>query len=347
MVVTRSRKRSHASAVEEQNDGKKGSKTNKDDDVLKKKKSTKSSTRDTTRTPVKEETTAGVKSEMNLVKTLKDEDVSKLVDKLLKEVGIEETKTRNGWCLKEAMIHTLKAENGRMVPLFEQHGAPKIFATLQHCKNSTGVATEMATEPKNCFESLCRIVAGQQLTGAVASIMWKRLLKTCDGVLTPQKVLRLVKKGGMEEGLRKPAGISNAKARSIINLAEAFDTKELSEDFLQNSEEKEIRDALIKIWGIGPWSCDMFLMFFLELPDVFPIGDLGVRNGMKKVFDLKGSGKNGSLCHKKDLEQMESALAPFEPYRSVIVSYMWKVTDTKDVYHKDKGGGKSAKKRKK
>ena len=260
MVATRSKKRSYDSKEEGKDTDKRESNRTSHD------ASNKRATNRSKQTRPKQGATER-ETDTNNPNSVKDADVPSFVDKLLKEAGIEETKTQNGWCLKAAMTHILKADNGRMFPLVEQHGAPTIFASLQHCKISTGGAAEAITEPKNCFESLCRIVAGQQLAGAAASAMWRRLLETADadGKLTPERVLELVK-NGMEEGLRKPAGLSNAKARSIVNIAQAFHKGELSEAFLKTSEEQKIREELIKIKGIGPWSCDMFCMFFLELP---------------------------------------------------------------------------------
>lgn len=74
--------------------------------------------------------------------------------------------------------------------------------------------------------------------------------------------------------------------------------------------------------------------------------DLGVRVGIKKFFNLKGSDKNGYLSQKKDIEKMENTFAPFLPYRSVVSYYMWKVADTKDIYHSDTNS-QDPKKRKK
>ncbi|KAL3943145.1 MAG: hypothetical protein SGBAC_002794 [Bacillariaceae sp.] len=262
MVSTRSSKRPYDSTADGEDTDKNECNRTSDDDASKKR-----STKRSKRTPEKPkpESTA-VETQIKKTMSIKDADIPQLVNKILKEAGIDKTKTQNGWCLKEAMTHVLKADNGRIFPLVVQHGAPKIFASIHHCKNSTGKKTETWTEPKNCFESLCRIVAGQQLAGAAARAMWQRLLKAAGGQLTPKRVLELVEKGGMEEGLRKPAGLSNAKARSIVNIAQAFFKGDLSESFLRKSDEQKIREELIKIKGIGPWSCDMFCMFFLELP---------------------------------------------------------------------------------
>ncbi len=60
----------------------------------------------------------------------------------------------------------------------------------------------------------------------------------------------------------------------------------MTESFLTSTStpEEEIRKALLEVKGIGPWSCDMFLIFHLEMPDVFPIGDLAVRKGLSKLY---------------------------------------------------------------
>ena len=72
----------------------------------------------------------------------------------------------------------------------------------------------------------------------------------------------------------------------------------------------------------------MYQMFELHLPDVFPSGDLGVRNGMQIAFGLRGSGKNGSLDEKKDLEKLLAAMEPYRPYRSLVAWYMWRLVET-------------------
>ena len=91
----------------------------------------------------------------------------------------------------------------------------------------------------------------------------------------------------------------------------------------------ELREKLMAIKGIGPWSCDMYLLFQLKKPDVLPLGDLGVRAGAKRFFNVSGHGKNGALDQKKDAATLEALFAPFAPYRSLASYYMWRVADTK------------------
>ena len=245
------------------------------------------------------------------------------------------TITKDGWCLKEGMSHILEVDaSGRLLSLAQQKGLPGIYALVQdaNCRHDEGDASKKAsTKPQDCFQSLCRIIAGQQLAGAAAKAVWMRLNSVAKP-LTPESILMLIGKG-LEEHLRKPAGLSNSKARSIVALSDAFQSGDLSEEFLTDSTvtEDEIRAKLLPVKGIGPWTCDMFLMFHLEKKGVLPLGDLGVRKGIAKFFKLKGRGIQGSLCDKKDREVMGAVIGPYAPYQSLVSYYMWIVSDSKDV----------------
>merc|ERR1719291_941265 len=90
------------------------------------------------------------------------------VDLLLKDAGVLSTKTKSGWCLKEGLVHLLSAADGKMFPLVKQHGVPSMYDSLQSCRHSEAMlqpTSQAGPLPKNCFQSLCRIVAGQQLAG--------------------------------------------------------------------------------------------------------------------------------------------------------------------------------------
>jgi DNA-3-methyladenine glycosylase II len=253
---------------------------------------------------------------------------SELVTNLLKEAGIKDTTTKGRWCLHEGLSHVISVNDQSLRPIVLRSGPPRVYESIK-CRHQDAV--QSMTNPKSCFESLCRIVAGQQLAGAAAQAVWQRLLETSQQTLTPRTVMELAQQG-LTEKLQKPAGLSGAKARSILDLAEKFEAGILSDAFLETAAEHQVREALLKVRGIGPWSCDMFLLFYLERPDVMPLGDLGVRKGIAKHFGLRGTGKHGTLCQKNDLEKMNEAAKPYAPYRSLLSFYMWKVADTKDVY---------------
>lgn len=268
---------------------------------------------------------------------------NELVSDLFQQLGANCTTNSNNasyntkahWCLREGMNHILNAHGGALTSIIKKEGIPTIYlkndTNCRHDNNDSNDDNDLIQaykEPYNCFQSLCRIITGQQLAGSAATIIWNRLVATTENNVSPNKILELSDKG-IETYLQKPAGLSRVKSHSIVELSKAFMEGTLSELFLSSGSEEEIRKALMNIKGIGPWSCDMFLIFYLERPDVFPMGDLAVRKGVAKLFSLKGSGPKGSLCPKKDNKKMEQIMQPYQPYRSIATYYMWKIIDIK------------------
>jgi DNA-3-methyladenine glycosylase II len=294
--------------------------------------------------------------------SLATDEARRAIEEVLRQADVTSTRTKSGWCLKEGLAHLVSVDDRKMMPLVRQHGPPLIYApqrqTCRHDSNRNkkddddGDDEARSSEdesknrpPQDCFQSLCRIVAGQQLAGAAAKTVWNRLQATAGYDLTPPVVLALANRG-LEQHLQKPAGLSAAKARSILALAEAFTvrgddkatggaprgTGALSDDFLTSADDGEVREALLAIRGIGPWSCDMFMMFYLERPNILPIGDLGVRKGIARHFGIRGKAKGGSLCPQNDAASIHKALHPYRPYQSLAAYYMWRVADTKEIY---------------
>jgi DNA-3-methyladenine glycosylase II len=247
------------------------------------------------------------------------------------------TRAKGGWCLREGLLHLARVEDGKMLPLILQHGVPAFYSCVSKGKNRCRhEATQNLKDPVTCFESLCRTIAGQFVSGYSAQAAWKRLLETTSNDLTPERVLALISDDStkinpefLETNLRKPAGLTKAKAASIVDLALHFQDGKLSEQFLKTTtDETELRKALLQVKGIGPWSCDMFLIFFLERPDVLPIGDLGVRKGIAKYFALQGSLKKNQLCPRQDEQKITERLLHYKPYFSLLAYYMWRAADT-------------------
>jgi 3-methyladenine DNA glycosylase/8-oxoguanine DNA glycosylase len=204
------------------------------------------------------------------------------------------------------------------------------------------------------FRNLCRIVSGQQLAGAAAKTIYSRLLSVVGGsgggaekddddnttsTLTPEGVLSIIREGDMETDLRAPAGLSKAKCNCIVEIARNFQNGTLSDEFLlgsgenssnaANNNDDEIRSRLLNIKGLGPWSVDMFLLFQCHRSNILPIGDLAVRNGTSKLWNVKGSAKKGGLCQKKDADKIKDLHEPFAPYRSISSYYMYKCLNLK------------------
>lgn len=238
-----------------------------------------------------------------------------IVDRVIRRANIESTKTKAGWCLREGLLHVGALENGSLLHLIDTHGVPAFYS---NCKTSSACrhdATQDLKDPSNCFESLCRIVVGQFVSGKAAQAAWRRLLSVTQPALTPETVLRLGS-DDIETKLRVPAGLTKSKALCLVDLATHFHTGTLSEDFLQSGDVEEVRKALLMVKGIGPWSCDMFLQFYLEHSNILAIGDLGIRKGLQRHFKST----------QKDLKQRFSE---YQPYQSLLAYYMWRVADTK------------------
>lgn len=171
--------------------------------------------------------------------------------------------------------------------------------------------TERHPKHNSHFETITFAVIGQQLSGKAADTITNRVLKKTGRPLKPAKVLKV----GHDE-LRE-AGLSNAKARTILELAQAivdgFDLESVDE-----LADEEVIKELTEFWGIGRWTVEMFMMFRLGRLDVWPTGDLGVRKGWAKIQKLP------SVPTEKELTNMADHL---KPYRSVVAWHCWRMLD--------------------
>ncbi|MDQ1383515.1 MAG: DNA-3-methyladenine glycosylase [Actinomycetota bacterium] len=163
------------------------------------------------------------------------------------------------------------------------------------------------------FAELARMICYQQLAGRAASAIHGRFEALFDGPPTPQAVLALPM-----ETLRG-AGLSNAKATSIRDLAEKVEQGVVELDRVARLSDGKVVSELVLVRGIGEWTAHMFLMFQLGRLDVWPVLDFGVRNGFGLMYGLK------EMPTAKELEQLGD---PFRPYRSLVAWYCWHVADT-------------------
>lgn len=160
------------------------------------------------------------------------------------------------------------------------------------------------------FATLVRSVTHQQLAGAAAKAIHGRLVAALDGEVTPERMLTTP-----VEVLRA-AGLSQAKAVSLQDLsAKVIDgTVVLDGRRLARESDEEVVARLSTVRGIGKWSAEMFLMFQLRRPDVWPTGDLGVRKGFGLAWAVP----------MPTPKQLEALGEPFRPYRSVVAWYCWR-----------------------
>ena len=162
------------------------------------------------------------------------------------------------------------------------------------------------------FAGLVRVILSQQLSGKAADTIFGRVVTLAGGLesLTPTK-LRSV-----EVTALRGAGVSGPKARYLHDLADHALDGRLDLDALDGCPDAEVIAAITAVKGMGQWSAEMFLMFRLNRPDVFPVGDLGIVKGMQKLFGMKRVPAPRTMMRLAE---------PWRPYRSVAAWYLWRI----------------------
>jgi DNA-3-methyladenine glycosylase II len=162
------------------------------------------------------------------------------------------------------------------------------------------------------FFYLARAIIYQQLAGAAARTIHGRFVDALKGEVTPAKTLRV-----RESTLRK-AGLSAAKARAVRDLATKVRSGEVVIDDLEEQTDDEIVRRLTLVKGIGPWTAQMYLMFRLHRPDVWPVLDLGVRSGFAKIHGLEDP---------PTAKELEPFGERYRPWRSAAAFYCWRALE--------------------
>ncbi len=167
------------------------------------------------------------------------------------------------------------------------------------------------------FGTLVNSIISQQISTKAAASIRQRLIAIGGEPHHPQRLMALG-----ESNLRS-VGLSAAKARYVLNLAEAVHSSSVPLDAIDDSwEDARIIQTLTTIKGIGVWTAEMFLIFALNRPDVLPVGDMGVRVGIKRRHGL------AEVPKPKDC----FALAEhWRPWRSIASWYLWKGADTPET----------------
>jgi DNA-3-methyladenine glycosylase II len=161
------------------------------------------------------------------------------------------------------------------------------------------------------FQTLARAIVGQQISVKAADSIWARLRKAVVRV-TPRQVAY-----APYEVLRE-CGLSNAKVLYMHALANHFLENGSKIRKWPGMEDQAIIDELVTIKGIGRWTAEMFLIFALGRPDVFPIDDLGVLKGIYRHYNEGEKMSKDAVLEVSEL---------WRPYRSVGTWYMWRVLD--------------------
>jgi len=161
------------------------------------------------------------------------------------------------------------------------------------------------------FLTLAREICGQQISVKAAQAVWNRVVVCCSEI-TPEKVL-LKKRTEL-----RACGLSDRKTEYIADLAQHFADGKIHEHRWPQMADEEIIAELTDVRGIGRWTAEMFLMFNLLRPDVFPLDDLGLQKGIRLSY-FKG--------RKVSLKRMRKLGETWRPWRTVATWYLWRSLD--------------------
>jgi DNA-3-methyladenine glycosylase II len=187
--------------------------------------------------------------------------------------------------------HEYLRDDAYVGPLIEEHGVLEL-----------DTADDM-------FERLVVSILRQQVSMASAEATRNRLFESVE--VTPEGIL-----AADPETLRD-AGLSRQKTRYVRNAAEAFREEYSKAHFEALDDDDEVVSELTSITGVGEWTANMQLLFSLGRPDVFPVGDLGVRKGMRTLYGDEEMTREGMVAEAER----------WAPYRSYATLYLWRIEE--------------------
>ena len=189
-------------------------------------------------------------------------------------------------------IKILSQKDPRLVPLFAQFNIPAL------------------KDEKNYFWSLCRSIIYQQISGKAAQAISERFINLFPSKkdLTPKQVIE----ADINDFYN--VGLSKQKSNYIKNIANAFYENIIDENSLSSLSDINIINTLTSIKGVGPWTAEMFLIFTLKRPNIFPLTDLGIQKGFKIFF---------SMDEMPSIKFMKDESRKWEPYKTIVSLYLW------------------------
>jgi DNA-3-methyladenine glycosylase II len=173
------------------------------------------------------------------------------------------------------------------------------------------------------FASLVRAILSQQLSGKAAATIHGRVVALVSQhagnagaggaeAVTPASLL------AADPAALRAAGVSRPKISYLRDLAERVADGRLDLDALEHRPDEDVIAAITAVKGLGRWSAEMFLMFRLNRPDVFPVGDLGIVRGVQILLGMKRKPKPSTMLRAAEI---------WRPYRSVAAWYLWRIKE--------------------
>ena len=168
------------------------------------------------------------------------------------------------------------------------------------------------------FISLARICVSQQISTKAADAIWFRFKKICKNKINPKKILEL------SSSSLKRAGLSRQKVKYLKNLAKSFKNKSFDPKKLKHMSSEEITNYISRLKGYSIWSSNMYKIFSLNLPDIFPTTDIGLLRAISVNYKTKYPPS------KKFLEKISKK---YSGYRTVLTIFLWRSLDPNEVQY--------------
>ena len=163
----------------------------------------------------------------------------------------------------------------------------------------------------DAFNTLARSIVGQQISVKAAQSVWNKLVAAI-----PEMLPEIVRKHDAE--LLRGCGLSRGKVVYLHDLAHHFAEGKLSVHRWDEMSDDELIAELTQVRGIGRWTAEMFLIFYMMRPDVLPVDDIGLQNAVSRNYY-----KGRRLTRK----QLTNFAKRWQPWRSVATWYMWRSLD--------------------
>ena len=162
------------------------------------------------------------------------------------------------------------------------------------------------------FETLARSIVGQQISVKAADSVWKKVVACLNSSLQPETVLDT----SVTE--LRSCGLSERKVIYFKDLARHFHEKLVNPHTWAHKSDQEVSDELVQVKGIGVWTAEMFLIFHLLRPNVFPELDLGLQKALSKHYRVRYP------LTQKNLQKYRKQ---FSPWASVATWFLWRSLD--------------------
>ena len=158
------------------------------------------------------------------------------------------------------------------------------------------------------FEHFLRIIVGQQLSVKAATTIFSRVEVALQGDFQPERVL------AMSDGELRALGLSRQKISYARGLADAVIGGSLVPAALAYLSDDVVIEQITRLKGFGRWSAEMFLLFSLGRPDVWPADDLAIQAGLHRIKNMRG---------RPDRKRADAVARPWRPYRGAAAIFIW------------------------